>query len=79
MLALQSPRLRTLDHWFHFLLVLSDGSHFLHLPQEYGATHEMQIRDKTVPQEEIQTGKGALGESSEALACCMAKDGKGQV
>lgn len=78
MLGLQHPGLKTLDRWFQYLSMVSDGKDLLHLSRECGETHEMQIRDKTALQEETQTGRGALGENSEALAYCTVKDGMEQ-
>lgn len=58
--------------------MLSGGKDLLRVSQECGATHEMRIRDKTAFQGEMQTGRGALGENSEGLACCTVKDGMEQ-
>lgn len=75
MLDLQFPGLKTLDDWFQSLSMLCDGKDHLHPSQECEETPEMQIRHKTAPQGGTQTGRGALGENNEELACCTAKDG----
>ena len=75
MLDLQSPGLKTPHLWFQSLSMLSDGRNLLRPSRECGETHDMQIRDRTALQGDTKTGRGALGENSEALACCTVKDG----
>ena len=75
---LQSPESKTLDRYFQSLLMLSDGKDLLHLSEKCGEIHEMQIRDKAAPQAETKTERGALGEYSEAPACCRVEDGTEQ-
>ena len=58
--------------------MLSGGGSLLHLRQECGETHEMQIRDKMAPQGETQTGMDALGEHNGAKMCCTAEGGMEQ-
>ena len=75
---LQGSESKTLDYGFQSLSMLSDGNDLLHLSEECGETHEMQIRDKTALQEETKTERGALGEYSEVPACCRVKNGTKQ-
>lgn len=75
---LQSSELKTLDPFFQSLSMLSDGDDLLHLSEKCEETHEMQIRDKTALQGETKTERGALGEYSEAPACCRVTNGTKQ-
>ena len=75
---LQSLESNTLDRYFQSLSMLSDEKDLLRLSDKLGETHEMRIRDKTALPAETKTERGALGEYSEALACCRVEDGTEQ-
>ena len=75
---LQSPESNTLDRYFQSLSMLSDGKDLPRLSEKCGEIHEMRIRDKTALPAETKTERGALGDYSEAPACCRAEDGTEQ-
>lgn len=75
---LQSPGLKTPDGRVQSLSMVSDGKDLVNLSEKCGATHETQTRDKTAPQGETRTERGALGENSEAMACCRVRRGMEQ-